>query len=87
MLILSYRASGGTGRRTGLKILRASNPVPVQVRPRAPFIKILGLPSFFMHKNPLFARYYNKGFFYYARYTNNNKNNEEDIDVCKRSLE
>ena len=30
--------SGGIGRRTGLKILRALNLVPVQVRPRAPFI-------------------------------------------------
>ena len=29
--------SGGIGRRTGLKILRESNPVPVQVRPEAPF--------------------------------------------------
>ena len=30
--------SGGIGRRTGLKILRESNLVPVQVRPEAPFI-------------------------------------------------
>ena len=30
--------SGGIGRRTGLKILRESNPVPVQVRPEAPFL-------------------------------------------------
>ena len=29
--------SGEIGRRTGLKILRESNPVPVQVRPQAPF--------------------------------------------------
>lgn len=28
---------GETGRRTGLKILRVLKPVPVQVRPRAPF--------------------------------------------------
>ena len=31
--------SGGIGRRTGLKILRESNPVPVQVRPEAPFME------------------------------------------------
>ena len=30
--------SGEIGRRTGLKILRESNPMPVQVRPQAPFI-------------------------------------------------
>ena len=30
--------SGGIGRRTGLKILRALKLVPVQVRPQAPFI-------------------------------------------------
>ena len=30
--------SGGIGRRTGLKILRESNLVPVQVRPEAPFL-------------------------------------------------
>ena len=29
--------SGGIGRRTGLKILRELNHVPVQVRPEAPF--------------------------------------------------
>ena len=29
--------SGGTGRRTGLKILRDLTLVPVQVRPWAPF--------------------------------------------------
>ena len=29
--------SGGIGRRTGLKILRESNPVSVQVRPQAPY--------------------------------------------------
>ena len=32
------RFSGGIGRRTGLKILRELNPVPVQVRPEAPFL-------------------------------------------------
>ena len=32
------RLSGGIGRRTGLKILRELNPVPVQVRPEAPFL-------------------------------------------------
>ena len=31
--------SGGTGRRTGLKILRDLTLVPVQVRPWAPFKK------------------------------------------------
>ena len=30
--------SGGTGRRTGLKILRDLTLVPVQVRPRAPIM-------------------------------------------------
>ena len=30
--------SGGTGRRTGLKILRVLKLVPVQVRPWAPFL-------------------------------------------------
>jgi hypothetical protein len=30
---------GGIGRRTGLKILRALKPMPVQVRPWAPFKK------------------------------------------------
>ena len=29
---------GETGRRTGLKILRTSNSVPVRFRPRAPFM-------------------------------------------------
>ena len=29
--------SGGIGRRTGLKILRELNHVPVQVRPEAPY--------------------------------------------------
>ena len=29
---------GETGRRTGLKILRTSNSVPVRFRPRAPSI-------------------------------------------------
>ena len=29
--------SGGIGRRTGLKILRESTLVPVQVRPQAPY--------------------------------------------------
>ena len=32
------RPSGGIGRRTGLKILRDLTLVPVQVRPRAPFL-------------------------------------------------
>ena len=32
--------SGEIGRRTGLKILRESNPVPVQVRPQAPFLLV-----------------------------------------------
>ena len=31
--------SGEIGRRTGLKILRESNPVPVQVRPEAPLME------------------------------------------------
>ena len=31
--------SGGIGRRTGLKILRESNLVPVQVRPEAPLME------------------------------------------------
>ena len=31
--------SGGIGRRTGLKILRESNHVPVQVRPEAPLME------------------------------------------------
>ena len=30
--------SGGIGRRTGLKILRESNPVPVRFRFQAPFM-------------------------------------------------
>ena len=34
------RLSGEIGRRTGLKILRESNPVPVQVRPQAPIGEI-----------------------------------------------
>ena len=33
--------SGGTGRRTGLKILRELNPVPVRFRSRAVFINHL----------------------------------------------
>ena len=33
---LVFRSSGGTGRRTGLKILRDLNPVPVRFRSRAP---------------------------------------------------
>ena len=37
--IYGARLSGGIGRRTGLKILRESNPVPVQVRPEAPFME------------------------------------------------
>ena len=36
-----YACPGGeTGRRTGLKILRTSNSVPVRFRPRAPFIDL-----------------------------------------------
>ena len=34
---------GGTGRRTGLKILRASNPVPVRFRPSAPMTYLFEL--------------------------------------------
>ena len=37
--------SGGIGRRTGLKILRGSNLVPVQVRPQAPFYLTGGIPK------------------------------------------
>ena len=40
ILRLSACPSGGTGRRTGLKILRDLNLVPVQVRPRAPFFYV-----------------------------------------------
>ena len=36
------RPSGGIGRRTGLKILRDLTLVPVQVRPRAPFLCLSG---------------------------------------------
>ena len=34
--IIGACLSGGIGRRTGLKILRELNHVPVQVRPEAP---------------------------------------------------
>ena len=40
LLIINLCLSGEIGRRTGLKILRESNPVPVQVRPQAPFGEI-----------------------------------------------
>ena len=42
VLVLRQSAcpSGGIGRRTGLKILRDLTLVPVQVRPRAPKLKI-----------------------------------------------
>ena len=35
--IIGACLSGGIGRRTGLKILRELNHVPVQVRPEAPY--------------------------------------------------
>ena len=37
MDIIGACLSGGIGRRTGLKILRELNHVPVQVRPEAPY--------------------------------------------------
>ena len=40
IIVLVLCLSGEIGRRTGLKILRESNPVPVQVRPQAPFGEI-----------------------------------------------
>ena len=44
--------SGGTGRRTGLKILRDLTLVPVQVRPWAPFKNNeLNSSFFFLPKN------------------------------------